>query len=333
MPRISVLLPFDRADTGLDTAVRSIVAQTFANWELIAVRNGSDSQARQAADALPAIDPRIRLVHEPERGIAHALNAGLRQARGEWIARMDADDHALPDRLAKQIGFADSRPDIGVVATQTHFESSMPRSEGFAEYAQWQNSLIEHDDHCRARFIESPLAHPTVMFRRSLIREYGPYTLDPVPEDYELWLRWFERGVRFHKLPEPLLVWRDRADRLSRRHAHYSREAFYNVKCRYLARWLSQTVPASKKIVIGGAGKLPRMRAELLEQHGVSVYGFTDVKEVRNKRIRFVPIACLTSPEEWFLISFISKRGVGADLSAYFTCRGFREGRDFVLAA
>ena len=103
----------------------------------------------------------------------------------------------------------------------------------------WTNGLLTHEEIALARFVESPLAHPSVMFRRSLVERWGGYAEGAFPEDYELWLRWLDAGVRMEKLADPLLIWNDSPTRLSRRDPRYAAEAFYRVKARYLARWLA----------------------------------------------------------------------------------------------
>ena len=82
----------------------------------------------------------------------------------------------------------------------------------------WQNQILSPKQHWVNRFKESPVAHPTVMFRRELIDEHGLYSVKPIPEDYELWLRWMENGIRFAKIAEKLFVWTDSSNRLSRVH-------------------------------------------------------------------------------------------------------------------
>ena len=331
-PLVSVLLPFYRAGDELDVAIGSIVDQAFSDWELLLIDNNADEIARRIAAQRVASDPRIRLLQEPRQGIAFALNRGLEMARGELIARMDADDVSDPRRLARQVAFLHENPGAGAVATQSTFRPALPRNTGYRLFVQWQNAILSAEEHAVSRFIESPLAHPTICFRKSLVDRFGPYDTGRVPEDYELWLRWMDHGVRIYKIPEPLLQWNDHPGRLSRNHENYSREAFYRVKCRYLARWIQRELPQHKKIIVCGGGKTGRKRAALLTEAGVDVYGFTDVKSRPNRAHRFLPIGGLKSPEPWFLISFISRRGVGSAIRQHFTALGFKEGRDFIIA-
>jgi len=332
MLMVSVILPFYQvSSTAFDDAIRSIAEQSLHDWELILVDNNADAKARSVAATWGTRDDRIRVVSEPVQGIAYALNRGLLEARYDLIARMDADDFSHPTRLEKQVAYLNNHSEIAVVSTQTAFESELDQSEGYDWFVQWQNGIITPGAHFLARFTESPLAHPTVMFRKFLIERYGPYSTENVPEDYELWLRWFDAGVRFYKIPEPLLIWKDHPQRLSRNHPNYSTEAFWIVKCRYLAAWINRSGQPDKKIVICGAGKLPRLRAVLLESHGIEIYGFTDVKMRQPDGIHFIPLPKLTVPEAWLLLCFISKRGVGEAVARHFSAIGFEEGKDFLI--
>lgn len=282
--KISIILPFYNSGNELDKAIESIASQTYPHWILILISNNGSATGIKIAERWIGTDNRIRLITEPQQGIAFALNAGLRVTDTEYIARMDADDVSHPERLEAQIAFLNENTEIDVVSTQTTFDSAIPGSTGYSLFVDWQNSIITPGEHAISRFIESPLAHPSVMFRRSLIEKSGLYDTGPVPEDYELWLRWFDQDVNFHKTPRKLLTWTDHPQRLSRNHENYSKEAFFNIKCHYLAKWIKRTVPSDKKIIICGSSRIGRKRADLLKELGVDIYGFTDVKKGQTAR-------------------------------------------------
>jgi glycosyltransferase involved in cell wall biosynthesis len=331
-PLVSVLLPFYKVEGEFDLAIQSICNQTFSRWELVLVSNNGNTTGKEIAKKWEAKDKRVKVVYEPQQGIAFALNTGLKHCTAPYIARMDADDISHPDRLEKQVNFLDRNPEIDVVSAQTSFASDCDSSEGFSIFVDWQNSIVTAEDHHVKRFIESPLAHPTIMFRRELIDNFGGYDTGPVPEDYELWLRWMDKGVRFYKIPEKLLVWQDHPARLTRTHENYSREAFYQVKCKYLASWINRTIPNNKKILICGSSRIGRKRATMLEEFGVNVFGFTDAKKRPNRQVNFVCIKEITNPKEWFLVNFIARRGVGQAIKDHFSKLGFVEAKDFILA-
>ncbi len=330
---VSIVLPFYEVGEELNRAIESIVSQTFTNWKLVLVSNNGNQAGLDIARHWVDADHRIHLAEEARQGIAYALNTGLSLADTPYIARMDADDTSYPERFARQFLYLEKHPHIDVVSSQTLFHSNMHEHHGYSLYVDWQNNIITPEEHSLYRFIESPLAHPSVMFRANLIKQYGLYSTRNVPEDYELWLRWMDRDVLFSKLPEPLLTWNDHEARLSRNHDNYSREAFYQVKCEYLAKWIHRQVSPEKKIVVCGSSRIGRKRADLLQKLGVDIFGFTDVKKRPNRQVNFIPLPELSEPGPWFLINFIARRGVGTAIREHFTRLGFREGVDFILAA
>ncbi|HRD52757.1 MAG TPA: glycosyltransferase [Flavobacteriales bacterium] len=332
MRPVSVLLPVHNSAGTLDAAIASMAAQTFTDWELLLIDNASTDEgpviARHWADG----DPRIRLLREPTIGIAHALNTGLAQAQGKYIARMDADDVSHPARLAEQVAYLEVHPEIGVLGTRTSFTSSVHEHRGMQAFVEWQNGIITPHEHYVKRLVDAPLAHPTAMFRQELVERHGGYSTGPLPEDHELWLRWMDAGVRFAKLPEELLTWSDHARRLSRTHANYSAEAFFATKVRWLAKWLLRTLNG-RPVIVAGTSKLCRERAMLLEAEGIAVHAYTDVKVSGVPGYAFIPHDQLPHAGEAFIVSFISQRGTGDRIAEYLASRGLMEGADFILAA
>ena len=329
---ITILLPFHNAAATLDAAIASIMAQTYAHWKLFLIDNASTDEIGGVAQHWADRDPRITLLHEPRIGIAHALNTGLAHAQGKYIARMDADDISHPDRLEKQVAYMDAHPGIGVLGTRTVFASTVEESRGMQAFVQWQNALLTPHAHYAKRFVDAPLAHPTVLFRRELVELHGGYDIGPMPEDHELWLRWMDAGVRFAKLPEELLTWNDHAHRLSRTHTNYSVDAFFATKVKWLAKWLKRKLDG-RPVIIAGTSALCRERAALLEAEGVALHGFTDVSGRAVPGKAFIAHDALPAAGEAFIVSFISQRGTGGRIAEFLAARGLVEGADFILAA
>lgn len=329
MPQLSILLPFYNATATFDRAVDSIVNQTFRDWELLLVDNGSTDKGSLLAEKWRQQDARIILTSCAQRGIAHALNHGLSSIDSPYVARMDADDWSHPTRLEKQVVFLNERQEIGVVGCQTTFESTSKNSEGYEHFVDWQNSIISSNDHFTNRFKESPIAHPTVMFRRELIDQYEAYSTEPIPEDYELWLRWMEADVRFAKIPEKLLTWYDDPSRLSRMHPHYSEDAFFKVKGQYLGRWMERNVSLDKKVVACGTSKECRQRAHWLMERGVRIDYLTDVVPKTPEGFAFLAYQEIDSFDEYFVLNLIGKRGVSKEVEKYFRNQGFAIGENF----
>ncbi len=98
-----------------------------------------------------------------------------------------------------------------------------------------------------------------------------------MPEDYELWLRWLHGGVKICKISKMVLEWHDYGNRLTRNHPNYSDEAFYRIKTHYLAKWLKAYNPCHPEVLVWGASRISRVRAELLESYGIRIKSYIDI--------------------------------------------------------
>jgi glycosyltransferase involved in cell wall biosynthesis len=334
---ISVVMPVRDAAATLAAAVDSLVEQTDPAWELLAVDDGSTDASAAMLQAYARRDRRIRVVRAARRGLVPALNAGLAVAAGPLVARLDADDVCLPERLACQRRHLDARPAVGLVASRVRFGGDPARAAGYGRYVEWTNHLLTHREISLARFVESPLAHPSVMFRRTLVERWGGYAEGDFPEDYELWLRWLEAGVRMEKLPEPLVVWNDSPTRLSRSDRRYATEAFYRLKARYLARWLAEHNPHHPTVIVWGAGRITRRRAQHLVDRGVTVEAFVDIDPRKvGGRIAGQPVLSpdeLPRPGRSFVVSYVGSADARGQIEAGLQAAGYRCGLDYIAAA
>lgn len=336
-PLVSVVLPVFDPGPALTTAIESIRAQSLACWELVIVDDGSGPASTAQLQALAKAEPRVRLLSRPHEGIVTALNAGLAAAQGRFIARMDADDVAHPERLAAQVAFLEAHPDIGVVGSLVAFGGDQRKAAGYALHVAWLNELLSPDQIALNRFVESPFAHPSVMFRRELVERLGGYRAGDFPEDYELWLRWLEAGVKMAKVDRVLLTWNDPPGRLSRHDPRYATEAFYRCKAPYLARWLARHVDPGRPVWVWGAGRPTRKRAEWLVAQGVRIGAYLDIDPRKiGRRLAGRPVLSpdqLPAPSEVFVLGYVASRGARQLIRAQLQRRGFVEGRDFLMAA
>ena len=286
----------------------------------------------------------MRVVTRPRGGIVAALNAGLAAVRGQFVARMDADDEMPPERLAEQVAFLDSptNQSIGVVGCLVEHGGDARATAGYALHVAWLNSLVTPDEIALNRFVESPLAHPSVMFRRELPILHGGYRDGAFPEDYELWLRWLDAGVRIAKVPRVLLRWNDPPGRASRTDPRYSSEAFFATKAPWIARWLRRHgigAEGTRRIFVWGAGRPTRKRADLLAAHGVRIAGYVDIDPRKATRAiggvgkPVLLVDELPPPAETFILGYVSSRGARDLIRTALTRRGHVEGRDFLMCA
>lgn len=336
-PKISVVVPVFNAEETIEEAIESLLQQELQDFELIVVNDGSTDQTGQVVDRLAGRDRRVRLICEPRRGIAETLNRGVEEAKGSYVARMDADDSSLPQRLRLQSGFLDRNRHIGLVASRVIFGGEHDSNRGYASYVQWSNSVLDTKEIALQRFVEAPIVHPSVMFRRELVDQFGGYQPGDFPEDYELWLRWLDKGVLMQKLPEPLLIWNDGSSRLSRTDPRYERERFFEIKAPYLARWLESNNPFHPAIWLIGAGRTARRRAQKLEEAGIEIAAYVDIDPKKvGRAIQGRPVIHrkdLPPPGVCFLLSYVGSRGARREIRQFVEECGYRMGNDFLLAA
>ena len=343
-PRVSVLMPVRDGARTVARAVDGVRAQGFRDWELIAIDDGSIDGTAEILKTFTRTDPRIRVLVRPREGIVAALNAGIAAARGELVARMDADDEMHPERLAEQVAFLDAPAncDIGVAGCLVEHGGDAQAAAGYALHVAWLNSLVTPEEIALNCFVESPLAHPSVMFRRELVERQGGYRDGPFPEDYELWLRWLDAGVRMAKVPRVLLRWNDPPDRASRMDPRYSPEAFFATKAPWIARWLRGRGfggGSARKLWVWGAGRPTRKRADLLAAEGIAIAGYIDI-DPRKVTVAIggtgkpvLLVDHLPPPSAAFILGYVASRGARELVRSALTRRGYEEGRDFLMCA
>lgn len=237
MPRVSVVMAARNAESTIGVALRSLQRQILQNWECLVVDDASsDSTARVAAE-LAAHDSRIRCLStsSDHAGVVAARNRGAQAARGAAVAILDADDWAHRERLALQWSQFE-RQGGGVVSC---FPRYFPRGgvgPGMLRYEAWLRRQSSGSQVLRARYIEMPYAHSSLMLERSLGERLAWYREQPGPEDYEFALRLAASGATHGVVPRVLLGWRLRADSASRTQERYSLTAFMHCRAEALAR-------------------------------------------------------------------------------------------------
>ncbi|MDP4996712.1 MAG: glycosyltransferase [Akkermansiaceae bacterium] len=326
MPLVSVVLPFRNAEATLLDAVQSILLQEFQDLELIAVNDGSSDGS--VASLAEIKDPRFRQIqNKSDPGVVGATATGFAQASGEWFARMDADDIAMPRRIGEQLKAA--KNDTGVITCGV--ESVNSQGNGMRRYVEWANSLVDHEAMSCSRFIECPVINPTAIIRRDWMDRVGGYHDTPWAEDHDLWLRLFAAGCRFVRVPEVLLQWRDSPDRLTRQDPRYGTEARSRMRAHHL-----KNLPdvGEHGVVIAGAGPIGKRLARDLQNEGVTVKGFFDVNPARvGQHIHGAEVA---APENmktmWrssIMLGAVGLKGARSIVREMALTAGRREGEDF----
>jgi hypothetical protein len=273
-PAVSILLPVRDGAEHLADAIASLEAQTLADFEVIAVDDGStDSTPALLADWARR-DARVRLVTQRPSGIVAALERARSAARAPYLARMDADDVSEPDRLAAQLALMEREPALVACGCGIRYFPEDRVREGALRYQDWINAAVTPEDIAREMFVECPLAHPTFFMRAREVAGVGGYGDRGWPEDYDLVLRLWAAGGRMGKVAEPLLRWREGAERLSRVDPRYGPEAFLACKVEHLRRTLLR---GRRGVVIWGAGPVGKAAARALQGAGVDLRAFVEL--------------------------------------------------------
>lgn len=203
IPKISVVMSMYNAEKYLRPALESILSQTFKDFEFIIIDDGSFDRSSEIV--MSYTDPRIRLVQQVNHKLVYSLNKAVHMARGEYIARMDADDISMPTRLEDELALFELKPRLGLVGSFFAYieeATSKPTSDVIAY-------PTKHTDVRRALYVNNPFAHGSVMYRRRAFLEAGNYTDAYGPtEDYELWRRIAEKNWELELIPKVLYLYR-----------------------------------------------------------------------------------------------------------------------------
>jgi hypothetical protein len=208
---LSVVLPVHNGERYLAQALESLSSQTFTDYELIVINDGSTDATQDILSDYQSRDRRVRTYSQERSGIVASLNRAIALSSGDYLARMDADDIAFPDRFERQLDVLWGSQDLGVLGGAAVVIDAVGREIGSMEYPT-------HDHRIRqALAVTNPFCHPTTMMRMSTLKDVGGYRAAfPHAEDFDLWLRLSERS-RLQNLGEPLLYYRWHAGQVSAR--------------------------------------------------------------------------------------------------------------------
>jgi len=334
---ISVIMPVHNAGEYLLDAVTSIFRQKNITFEIILVDDHSTDKAIQNLPSEFTQDVRFKLVISNRRGVVAAMAAGYAVAKGHFIARMDADDIALPHRLSEQFNYLQTHPQIGIAGGQVKIISQYDVAEGFSLYEKWLNKLCLPEDIERELFIESPIPNPTAFFRREIYELLNGYHDPEWAEDYDMWLRAHALGIKMGKPDGVLLYWREHEKRLTHCDSRYVNKLFLKAKAHYLSHshHLNQ-----RKAIIWGSGPTGVYLHDILIENQVEVDAFIEVNPRRVGGVKrglpvlhFSEIKQYTRDNNALIIGAVGARGAREEIRQTLLEMGKAEGSDFLFAA
>lgn len=326
-PRLSVLLPVRDARPWLASSLASLWRQTFADFEVIAVDDGSNDGSGEALEEAARREPRLHVVRTAGAGLPSALNTALARARGALLARHDADDLSHRERFARQVDWLDARPDVDVVGSRVRLFPHAAFGAGMRRWMEWHNSLLDHDTMRHEMLIDSPIAHGCVTVRREAIERVGGWHEHGWAEDLDLWIRLVASGARFEKLPRVLYAWRQHDRSSTRTDARYAHERFTALKIAALDRGF--LAGGRRAALLGSGVSLRRWEAAL----GARVTRAIEAKPPRRAGTTAddrEPIGLET--KEPLVLALLSPKARLRWRQSLMS-RGWQEGHDFIFVA
>lgn len=330
-PLVSVIMPVRNGGSYLAPAVDSILSQSHTKLELILV---NDHSSDDAINRLPADDGRLQKVQSAGQGVSAAFNTGLALAKGGFIARMDADDIALPRRLEHQLAYLERHAEISICGGCVEIFADGGLEGGNRRYQAWLNACRSPESIRRELFIESPIPNPTAFFRREAILELAGYADPTWPEDYDLFLRADALGMKMGK-PDPIVLrWREHETRLTRTDERYALAAFQQAKIHYLAQ---NRLPPGRGLIIWGAGPTGKLTHDLLAAEQQEVLGFLEVHPRRiggeKRGLPVWPIQQLEQDSDSFVLVAVGSAGAKVEIRRYMQDLGRVEGEQYLFVA
>jgi glycosyltransferase involved in cell wall biosynthesis len=341
VPDVSVILPCRNVAPWLPECIESLEAQSLRDYEVLAVDDRSHDDTLHVLRSWAARDDRVRVLQitgaSTEHGLPRALGIAIAAARAPLLARMDGDDVAEPTRLELQRNFLADRRGLAACGTAV---ALFPRSEvaaGYLRYETWLNGLTDSADIWRDLLVECPIAHPTLMIRRSVLSALGGYRDAGWPEDYDLVLRMHAAGMRVGNLDRKLLRWRVRPDRHSLVSERYSPAAFRRCRVHFLRH---SFLPASRPLVVWGAGKVGKPLARELIRRGLEVAAFVDLDARKiGQEIHGAPVldpdgfTALLHEANPYVLAAVGSPGAREEIRAALNVMGRREVDDYRFCA
>lgn len=207
-PKISVIMPVYNAEKYLKQSIESILNQTYKDFEFIIINDGSTDNSLNIIYEYANKHTKIKVIARENRGLVCSLNEGISYSKGEYIARIDADDISLPERLEKQIKFFEKNQEIDILGSMAELIGDKALLEKETNNYEWVNVEFDSKDDLEKIFLECcAIPHPSVMMKKEFLIKIGGY-FEQDTEDYNLWLRAIKSGFKIDKINEKLIKYR-----------------------------------------------------------------------------------------------------------------------------
>ncbi|WP_136481387.1 glycosyltransferase family 2 protein [Cognatitamlana onchidii] len=330
-PLISILIPFKNTESFLKECLDSVLKQTYSNWELIIIDDGSTDASYSIVKTYAKQDSRIKLLKNPGKGIIEALRYAFSKSGGALITRMDSDDIMQPKKLevlsTSLLNSGKRHVAIGMV----NYFSETGIKAGYKSYETWLNQLTKTGANYSEIYKECVIPSPCWMVYREDLIACNAFNPNRYPEDYDLAFRFYKHQYKCLPCNEVLHDWRDYNTRTSRTHEHYAENHFIGIKLHY---FLELDFNKTKTLVIWGAGKKGKKVAKILIDKGIDFEWICDNPKKIGKDIYGVvlkPFDFLKKIENAQSIITVANKGDQNDILHYMTSLDLKPIEDYVF--
>jgi len=330
---ISILIPFKNTEAYLTECLDSILAQTYTNWQVIAINDHATDNSLKLVQSYADKDSRIQVYTNTNTGIIAALRLAYEKSTGDFITRMDSDDIMQLNRLAHMRDALLKEGKKHLAVGQVRYFSEHGISDGYSRYEKWLNKLTASGENYSEIYKECVIPSPCWMVCKTDFEACGAFKSDRYPEDYDLAFRFYKHGLKVIPCNEVLLLWRDYTTRTSRTHEHYAENYFLDIKLYY---FLMLEYDTSRTLAVWGAGFKGKKIAKLLiskkidfvwlcdnpKKIGVKIYEqelfhFSKLKEFKNPQ-SIITVANSQAQSE--IKTYLNELGHKTMMNYYFFC-------------
>lgn len=326
---ISILMPVYNAAPFLEACLDSILAQTCADWELIAVDDHATDRSAAILHHYAGRDARIRVLPNRGKGIIPALRLALAESRYELVTRMDADDLMPPQKLEKLREKLLDMPPGSLSTGLVEYFSGGELQAGYQRYAAWLNRIALSGTQYAHIYRECVIPSPCWLIRRKDLLRCGAFDPGRYPEDYDLVFRFYRQRLQIGVVPEVMHRWRDHPERSSRTMEVYARQEYFGLKLDY---FLELDYAPPRPLVLWGAGPKGKQLARMLRERECTFHWLCGTPSKWGHRIYDQVLA---SPEtigelDWpQILVVVSAPDDQAEVREALLAQGRQEGGDF----
>ena len=282
-PQVSIIMAVKDTEPYLPACLDSIVAQTYTDWELIAVNDHSSDRSPDILQEYAARDARIRVFNSDRPSLIPTLQVAYRHAQGILINRMDSDDRMPKEKLRWLVEAWEPHGKGTIIAGGTkHFVDEGEVGEGFRRYERWLNDLARRQAHYQEIYQECVIPSHSWIIHRDDFDAAGAFDPEVYPEDYDLCFRFYRQGLRVVGIDRVLHYWRDRSDRISRTWECYQDNRYFDLKLRY---FYALDRDFSRPLVLWGAGRNGKDLAKQVLARGDAFHWVCDNKNKIGKDV------------------------------------------------